>query len=283
MPPALAVIGRTHLLLLHFPIALLFAVLAIEIVLRKRLPSDRRREMTSAVLLAAALGAVVAAATGLLYAQAEDFHGRELVLIGQHRIAGIVTAVLTVAAFVAHRRADLRVAYLPMLAVATIAVTFTGHRGGELVHGEGYVLKALDAKKEGGKEDSPDRIVASDGEDPTEDVRLRWPEGTVPEHPDYLKDIKPLIDRSCLKCHGPEKRKSGLRLDKKRYAMKGGETGLAIVPGDVEKSLLTKYIQLPADDDDVMPSRGKLLAQSEIETLKKWVAQGAEWPDDGEK
>lgn len=281
MPPALAVVGRTHLLLLHFPIALLFAVLAVELVLRKRLPGDRRREMTSAVLLAAALGAVAAASTGLLYAQSEDFHGRELVLIGQHRIAGIVTAVLAVATFIAHRRAQMKVAYLPLLVLATGAVTFAGHRGGELVHGEGYVLKALDQKKDG-KDDAPDRIVASDGDDSAQDTRLRWAEGTAVEHPDYLKDVKPIIDRSCLKCHGPEKRKSGLRLDKKRYAMKGGETGLAIVPGDVEKSLLTKYIQLPPDDDDVMPSKGKLLAQSEIETLKRWVAQGAAWPDDSD-
>jgi mono/diheme cytochrome c family protein len=39
----------------------------------------------------------------------------------------------------------------------------------------------------------------------------------VPDAPDYVKDIKPIFERSCVKCHGPEKRKSGLRLDKKRF------------------------------------------------------------------
>jgi uncharacterized membrane protein len=280
MPPVLAVVGRTHLLLLHFPIAVLFGVLVLELLLRKRVTADQRRTLTSALLLVGVVGAVVATVTGLLYAQAEDFHGRELTLIGAHRTGGIVTSVLSILALVAQRKSELRVAYLPLLVLACGAVTFTGHRGGELVHGEGYLTEPLhqkDAKKDG---DDDGKVAASDGDEPGHDERQRWPEGAIPEKPDYVKDIKPILDRSCVKCHGPEKRKSGLRLDKKRFAMKGGETGPAIVPGDVEKSLLTKYIQLPSDDDDVMPSKGKLLALSEIETLKKWVLQGAAWPDD---
>ena len=278
MPPFLAVVGRTHLLLLHFPIAVLFAVLVLEVALRKT-PVEKKSTVMTGLLFVGAVGSLVAMSTGLIYAQAEDFHGHELVLLGQHRVGGIVATVLAMAAFAAHRRADLRYAYLGALVAACGAVTFAGHRGGELVHGEGYLTEPLHPKDKD-KDDNDAPHVASDGDEPGKEERARYAEGTVPEHPTYAKDIKPLFDRSCVKCHGPEKRKSGLRLDKKRFAMKGGETALAIVPGDVEKSLLTKYIQLPTDDDDVMPSKGKLLANSEIETLKKWVAQGAEWPDD---
>ncbi|HEY4220528.1 MAG TPA: c-type cytochrome domain-containing protein [Myxococcota bacterium] len=280
MPPALAVVGRTHLLLLHFPVAILFAVLLLEVALRKR-ALEPRREFMGALLLVAAVGAVVVVVTGLLYAQSESFHGREAQMLTQHRNLGIATAVLALVTYIVHRRGGLRVAYLLMLVLACAAVTATGHRGGEIVHGEGYLTEVLN-KKSDKKDDDTDKVVASDGVDPEHENRERFPEGKVPDKPDYNKDIKPLIERSCTKCHGPEKRKSGLRLDKKRYAMKGGETGPAIVPGDVEKSLLTKYIQLGVDDDDIMPSKGKLLAQSEIDTFKKWIANGAEWPDDGE-
>jgi uncharacterized membrane protein len=274
----LAVLGRTHLLLLHFPIAVMFAALALELALRKR---EERRVVIGPLLVVGAVGSLLSMGTGLMYAQTEEFHGHALTLLAQHRIGGIVAAVLSLVALVAHQRAELKVAYLPALVVACVAVTFTGHRGGQMVHGENYITEPLHAKD---GEDLDDRPRApSDGDEKAEKDkgdRQRWPEGSVPDKPDYAKDIKPLIERSCLKCHGPEKRKNGLRLDKKRFAMKGGETGAAIVPGDVEKSLLTKYISLPDDDDDVMPSKGKLLAKSEIETLKKWVAQGAEWPDD---
>jgi uncharacterized membrane protein len=285
LPAGLAVIARGHMLLLHFPLALLIATLVLELALRKRVAEEKRRDVTGALLLIAAIGAVVTVVTGLLYAADEDWHGHTEVLMGQHRIGGIITGVLAIATLVAQRRAALKSAYLPMLAVSVIAVTFTGHRGGQLVHGEGYLLSPLGeadkkASGDGDKDDEPDRIVASDGDESTEETRLRHPEGAVPDKPEYAKHIKPLIDRSCVKCHGPEKRKSGLRLDKKRFAMKGGETGPAIVPGNVAESLFHKYIALAPDDEDVMPSKGKLLAQSEIDTIKKWIEQGAEWPDD---
>lgn len=276
LPALLGVVARSHLLLLHFPIAVLFVVLVVELALRRRPPSAARREVTALLLWIAAAGAVLTAGTGLLFAADDDWHGQAARLLVQHRAGGIATAILAVGTAVAHGKQDLKAAYLPCLAVACLTVSFTGHRGGQLVHGDGYLLEALaeDADEE------PERVVASDGDEPTEDQRLRWPEGPIPETPDYAKDIKPLIDRSCLKCHGPEKRKSGLRLDKKRFAFKGGETGQAIVPGDAETSLFYKYIALSPDDEDVMPSKGKLLSQSEIETIKKWIAQGASWPDD---
>lgn len=282
LPAPIALLSRTHFLVLHFPIALLIGAFIAELGLRKRVPEEKRKDITGALLLIAAIGAVVSAVTGLLYASDEEWHGHTAVLLNQHRLGGISTAVLAIATLVAQRKASLKSAFLPMLAVSVVAVSFTGHRGGQLVHGENYLIAPL-VEKEPGKDkdgDEPDRIVASDGDENAEEERLRHPEGTVPEKPEYAKHIKPLIDRSCVKCHGPEKRKSGLRLDKKRFAMKGGETGPAIVPGNSGESLFYKYISLPSDDEDVMPSKGKLLAQSEIETIKKWIDQGAAWPDD---
>jgi uncharacterized membrane protein/mono/diheme cytochrome c family protein len=282
LPPALGVVARTHLLLLHFPIAVLYATLILELLLRKKVPAEGRRDVTSALLLVGALGTVAASATGLLYAADTDWRGHTATMLAQHRAGGLVTTVLAIAALVAFRKPSLRAAYLPLLCVAVLSVSLTGHRGGDLVHGEGYLFASFENKeRKGDKEgDEPERAVASDGDEPGAEDRQRWPEGAIPENPTYAADIKPLIDRSCVKCHGPEKRKGGLRLDKERYALKGGETGPAVVPGDVAASLLIKYITLPPDDEDVMPSKGKLLAQSEIETLKKWIAQGASWPED---
>ena len=124
------------------------------------------------------------------------------------------------------------------------------------------------------------RVAGYDDGAGVAEARTRFPEVALVYTPDYATHIKPLFERSCVKCHGPEKRKSGLRLDQKRFALKGGESGPAIVPGDSAKSIVFTACSAPADDEDVMPPKGKLLALSEIELLKRWIDQGAAWPDD---
>ena len=129
-------------------------------------------------------------------------------------------------------------------------------------------------------DDTPAR--ASDGDDGADTVatRDRHPEGVVPDKPDFAVHIGPVFERSCVKCHGPDKRKGGLRLDAKRFAMKGGETGpTAIVAGHADTSLVYTMAAHAPDDEDVMPTKGKLLSLSELETLKRWIDQGANWPD----
>jgi mono/diheme cytochrome c family protein len=49
---------------------------------------------------------------------------------------------------------------------------------------------------------------------------------------EFVRDIQPLFEKHCVKCHGPEKQKGDLRLDVKSMAMRGGEDGAVIVPGE---------------------------------------------------
>lgn len=280
MNTAIAVVGRLHNLVLHFPIALVFAVAFLEIVMRRRMPLDQRRPAVLALLGLAASFAVVTAATGLAHFADEGFRGEALIKATQHRNVGIASAVLLVGAAFAYWRAPAKVS-LPLIVLATLGVSLAGHAGGTLVKGSNYLFEPFEPKGAGPADDDDDGpAVASDGDEAEAKARERHPEGAVPDKPEYAKHIKPLFERSCTKCHGPEKRKSGLRLDKKRFAMKGGETGPAVVPGNLGESLVVKYIMLPPEDEDVMPPKGKLLAQSEIDTLRKWIEQGAEWPDD---
>src|ERR1051325_8832950 len=67
---------------------------------------------------------------------------------------------------------------------------------------------------------------------------------------EFLTRVWPLLDRACVKCHGAEKQKGGLRLDSREAALKGGDTGPAIVPGHPEKSLLLKLVRHPEKDID---------------------------------
>lgn len=96
---------------------------------------------------------------------------------------------------------------------------------------------------------------------------------------DFVKDIQPIFEKSCVQCHGAEKQKGGLRLDTKEGAMKGGNDTVSIRPGDAAKSDLYRRITLPKDDDDVMPSKGDLLTKAQTDLVRDWINQGANWPD----
>jgi Protein of unknown function (DUF1553)/Protein of unknown function (DUF1549)/Planctomycete cytochrome C len=87
--------------------------------------------------------------------------------------------------------------------------------------------------------------------------------------------VRPLLVNRCQGCHNEAKAKGGLRLDSKAFAMLGGPTGPAIVPGKPDESLLVGAISYV--DDLRMPPKSKLPAD-EIATLTRWVEQGATWP-----
>jgi uncharacterized membrane protein/mono/diheme cytochrome c family protein len=298
VPLPVALLGRLHFPLLHFPLVLVFAVLAVEVFGGTRLQPQARRDFGAVLLNLGAVLGVATAISGLAYAQGEEPGGAMASTFAWHRAAGLLSATLLVVLVALRRAADdtpAARAFRPLLVVAAVVVTATGHWGGELVHGEGFLTKPLrrnaatpaagdgtakaHTQTDGGDDRATDAPRA-DGDVEVIAARERWPEGPVPEQPDYAKDIRPIFERSCVKCHGPEKRKSGLRLDQKRFAMKGGENGPALVPGDVAKSSVYTSCSAPPDDEDVMPPKGKLLAQSEIATLKRWIEQGAPWPDE---
>ena len=70
----------------------------------------------------------------------------------------------------------------------------------------------------------------------------------------YSQDIRPLLEASCLRCHGQERPKAGLQLDSLERALKGGEDGKVIVPGNSLKSLLI-IAAAQIDDETAMPPK----------------------------
>ena len=103
---------------------------------------------------------------------------------------------------------------------------------------------------------------------------------TVAQLEHFEKVIRPLLSRRCFSCHSKsaKKLKAGLRLDTRKRALAGGETGPALVPGDPDKSLLVQAIRY--DGDFKMPPAGKLPPE-EIRILTEWIRGGAAWPAGG--
>jgi hypothetical protein len=72
----------------------------------------------------------------------------------------------------------------------------------------------------------------------------------------YAKDIKPLLDASCIRCHGADKPKAKLRLDSLDGVLKGGEDGKVIMPGKSKESRLVIAVS-QLDDKLIMPPKPK--------------------------
>ena len=96
---------------------------------------------------------------------------------------------------------------------------------------------------------------------------------------DFAKDIQPLLADRCYQCHGSKKQESGLRLDLKADALKGGDHGAAMIPGDSSKSLIVHVTSGAHDELARMPKKGDALSAEQIGVLRGWIDQGAVWPD----
>jgi len=92
----------------------------------------------------------------------------------------------------------------------------------------------------------------------------------------FAKEIKPIFEASCIKCHGRGKEKGGFRLDTRETTLKGGDSGPTVLPGKSTESLLIALVQ-GVDPDNVMPKKGSRLTPDQIGVLRAWIDQGATW------
>jgi mono/diheme cytochrome c family protein len=93
----------------------------------------------------------------------------------------------------------------------------------------------------------------------------------------FEKSIRPILVEHCQKCHGAKKQQGGLRLDSRDAALKGGDSGPAIVAGKPDESLVVRAVR-HEDDDLKMPPEEKLSGR-EIADLVRWIEMGAPFPD----
>ncbi|HEX5102988.1 MAG TPA: DUF1549 domain-containing protein, partial [Pirellulaceae bacterium] len=99
---------------------------------------------------------------------------------------------------------------------------------------------------------------------------------------EFAQDIQPLLQKNCYSCHGPEMQEGGLRLDQKKRALEGGDSGAEIVPGKSAESRLVRMIAGIDEDFGRMPpeDKGTPLTAEQIRLVRAWIDQGAIWPEE---
>ncbi|GIW81533.1 MAG: hypothetical protein KatS3mg105_3340 [Gemmatales bacterium] len=110
-----------------------------------------------------------------------------------------------------------------------------------------------------------------------------WPSSTGAEQNQsvsFARSIAPIFRERCLRCHGAEKQESGLRLDRRKDALAGGDRGPLVVPKDSAMSLLIKVVTGHNDEELFMPPVDGALTKKQIELLRRWIDEGAIWPEE---
>ncbi len=248
LSPFMQVMGRLHPMVLHFPVALFFLLLVMEVFsyANKTLHPHVEELVRFFIALTAASSAGVAL-MGFLLSHNGGYEGSDM---WWHKWTGVSVAFL--AGILAWVRLFSRPLYRIGLLLSVVTVSVAGHYGASLTHGSGFVTAPLRSKSH--KVENIDSAVV-------------------------FKDlIQPVLETKCVGCHNPNKIKGELLLTDQENILKGGEGGVVLIPGSPDSSRLYSYLLLPMDDDKHMPPDGKVQLESEeIKLIHWWIASGADF------
>lgn len=242
LPAILEVVGRTHPLLLHFPIVLL--LIGIVLVLFPKILSvtDRPKFLTGGILLLGLIFSAFTVIAGLFLATETDYDRSE---IQNHQWTGILVFWIGSLLYWSYKKNFIQTNKIIAASLAG-CILITGHLGASFTHGEDFLWSPLDKK-----------LVAYT---PIEEALA------------YQHVIKPILDQKCVSCHKASKKKGDLRLDEPEFILTGGENGPVIDFTKPENSLLLQHILLPLEDEDHMPPKGKMqLSEDEIQLIQTWL------------
>jgi uncharacterized membrane protein len=257
-------LGRMHPLVLHFPFALLLAALVFELALlagpfRKLRPGSELRRLAPPMLFVGAIMACAAMAAGWLLMRNE---GREGTLVERHMQGGIALAIVTVTALLVRllpvwaKRAPVRWFYRLLLLLLGVLILRTSHDGGSLTHGEDYLTEYAPWTPQ--------------------PAPFQFPTIPPAEWDYYAHVVTPILEARCYQCHRGTRSRGRLALDTYEGLLRGGDSGLGLVPGNPEKCLLLTRIALPPEHNEHMPPRRRPQpTREEVQLLRRWVTMGA--------
>jgi uncharacterized membrane protein len=255
-------LGRMHPLLVHLPIG--FLIFGIFLIFY----SKKENDFLPAVRLALVLGllaAVASAVSGWLLYQSEGF---AFETVRAHLIGGILTSSLTCwLLWKAHRKPSIDKEIKWLSTLLAIVLLATGHLGGNLTHGDDYLVEVLPEPIQSllGYEPEPPKPISLDPEN--------WEEALV-----YEDLVAPILEQNCVSCHSPKNKKGGLLLTSAADILAGGENGPVLTKENPLESPLIARMLLPLDHEDHMPPKEKRQAEkAHIELLKAWIETGADF------
>jgi uncharacterized membrane protein len=251
MSAALTLIGRLHPLLVHLPIGILLLAILLE-ALSARDSYAGLKPAADLSLLLGVWSAVLSCCTGWLLSLTGDYDAGLVVV---HQWLAISLTVISIGLYFMIKGRPLEWRGGVLMMVVLLLLVLTGHWGGSLTHGPGFLTADL-------------------GSEPSQPI-LR-PIADVQSAVVYRSMVEPVFHDNCYGCHSASRVKGGLRLDEPVRILRGGKDGAVIVAGQAAASLLIKRVLLPVDDEHHMAPKEKgQLTPMEIRLLRWWIDNGA--------
>ena len=255
-------IGRLHPLIVHLPIGFLLLAGILQGLgswNRKRFPNLDLA--ISIALLCGVFSSIGAAVVGWFLAGGGGYDPDTLFW---HKWFGIILTLVTFLGWLLKSRIiqwSQRVFYW-VLGLVLVLVTVTGHLGGNLTHGDDYLLAYAPA--------SLQKLFGYQVEKGLEKIPSRPDSVLVFDHL-----IKPALKAKCYECHNETKQQGGLLLTTTEGMMKGGDSGENIVSGNAHESPLFQRVTYPQSSSKFMPPKGDPLTYSELKLIEWWINMGA--------
>jgi uncharacterized membrane protein len=248
-------LGRFHPLLVHLPIGMICGAVLLGIWKRFK-PEAVSCQTLALIWTTSAASAMLSALTGYLHANGNDYTKESLDI---HKWSGIGLAVLSsvVAVFYLFERSVLWMHRLRTILVTSTfgLLIYTGHGGGSLTHGAEYLSISTLTEEASETTSRPASIDSADL---------------------FTDAVMPILQTKCSGCHNASKKKGGLLLTDHAAILRGGKTGVGVVPGDPTISELFRRVSLPSDHKEFMPTEGKApLTEAQRDILEWWIEKGA--------
>lgn len=252
--------GRFHSLVVHLPIGFLLLG-SIFFFLSKKGNWNFLKKALPLTFLLSTLGAILAAIMGWFLAKSGGYNEATLLW---HRNLGITTALVS-GIFYLHFSGRLG-QQGPItswgLLISLLILSITGHLGGQLTHGSGYLLDY-----------APAFVKNTLGSQKADNQALSFP-----MNPDsvflYEHLIQPIFDQKCTSCHNADQARGGLDLQSTAGLLAGGDHGDVLEAKPGQGSPLLHRVTLAANDAKFMPPKGLPLNYAEIRLLDYWINHG---------
>ena len=249
-------LGSLHPLIVHLPIGIVLLTIAIDVFMRNKNNSVHR---------IITLGWFFSFFSGLLAALFGWFLGDNGYYfesqLGVHRWSGVAFVSLCfliwLLKFLNFRFSKSSTRFVNLTAI--VLLTITGHFGGEMTHGQNYLVENLPFVKK--------KISTTSIE---KDRRSEVDSLFV-----YEDLLQPVFEQKCMACHNSKNTYGGLNMSDFKSLVKGGNSGAGIQKGNPYESLIYKRVSFPHDHPKFMPPAGVPMSYDQIATLEWWIDNGA--------
>jgi len=244
--------GRLHPLVVHLPIGFILLATVFDL-LAYSTKYSHLRQAVSVTLFFGFVAAVLACTFGYILSLSGDYEKKTL---SNHQFSGILLAVIAGLLFYSTTAGGDKVLRIPrklfsvFMVMVIGLVSYAGHQGANLTHGNDYLTLQTLLKEERKKPDSVEHAMI------------------------YEDVVHPILEKKCAPCHRDGKMKGNLSVETLKSLLKGGKAGPAVVPGKPEEGELYKRVTLDPDHEDYMPADGKPpLTKNEVALIRWWIAK----------